>query len=142
VVIANITPWDVTDRRVPQLGDEWTHIGRPDFDTYAAGEYRFATQVLTSTGAEMIWLKGAHLDRPVEPQNDPARIDRLNELVIGATADLPNVRFADFPSFIGEVGAERDRTLRRDGVHLSDEGMRAVAAWLTGDVLDDRIVSD
>jgi peptidoglycan/LPS O-acetylase OafA/YrhL len=141
VVIANITPWDVTDRKVPQLGEDWTHVGQPDFDAYAAGEYRFATQVLTAEGAEMIWLKGAHLDRPRQPQNDPARIDRLNEIVLNATADLPNVRFADFPAFIGEVGGARDKSLRRDGVHLSDEGMEAVATWLTGDVLDDRIVS-
>jgi lysophospholipase L1-like esterase len=89
----------------------------------------------------MIWLKTPHLDRPPAPQNDPARIDRLNELVIDATADLPNVRFADYPGFIGEVGSDRDKSIRRDGVHLSEAGQRAVAVWLTGDVLDDRIVA-
>jgi peptidoglycan/LPS O-acetylase OafA/YrhL len=140
VVIANITPWDVTDRKVPQLGDEWTHVGNPDFDTYAAGEYRYASKVLTSTGAELVWLKGAHLNRELQPQNDPARIDRLNELVLNATADLPNVRLADFPSFIGPVGSDRERLLRRDGVHLSDDGMREVAVWLTSEVLNPRSV--
>jgi peptidoglycan/LPS O-acetylase OafA/YrhL len=141
VVIGGITPWDVTDRKVPELGDRWTHVGEPDFDAYAASEYRLATQVLTATGAEMIWLDGAHLNRELQPQNDPARIDRLNEIVLTATADLPNVRFADFPSFIGAVGSDRELSLRRDGVHLSDAGMEAVAVWLTGDVLDDRIVA-
>jgi hypothetical protein len=140
-VIANITPWDVTDRKVPQLGEDWTHVGEPGFDAYAASEYRHATQVLTSNGAELIWLKGVHLNREIEPENDPARIDRLNDIVIQATADLPNVRLADFPSFVGAVGSDRELALRRDGVHLSDEGMRAAAVWLTGDVLDDRIVA-
>jgi peptidoglycan/LPS O-acetylase OafA/YrhL len=141
VVIIHITPWDVTDRKVPQLGDQWTHIGEADFDTYAAGEYRLASEVLTSAGAELIWLEGAHLNRPLEPQNDPARIDRLNEIVLESTADLPNVRFADFPAFIGPVGSEREVSLRRDGVHLSDAGMDAVAVWLTGEVLSNRMVA-
>jgi hypothetical protein len=141
VVIAHVTPWDVTDRKVPELGDQWTHVGEPDFDAYAQREYRLASQVLTSTGAELIWLEGAHLDRELAPQNDPARIDRLNDLVIQATADLPRVRFADLPSFIGPVGSPREKSLRRDGVHLSDEGMKEVAVWLTGDVLDEHIVS-
>jgi peptidoglycan/LPS O-acetylase OafA/YrhL len=135
VVVANITPWDVTDRKVPQLGDQWTHVGEPDFDAYVQSEYRLASQVLTATGAEMIWLEGAHLDRPLAPQNDPARIDRLNELVLRATADLPRVRFADFPAFVGPVGSDREKSLRRDGVHLSEQGMREVATWLTSDVL-------
>jgi hypothetical protein len=141
VVLINITPWDITDRQVPQLGDQWTHIGEPDFDAYAASEYRLASQVLTSTGAELIWLEGAHLNRPLQPQNDPARIDRLNDIVMKATADLPNVRFADFPSFVGEVGSDREVSLRRDGVHLSSAGQSAVAVWLTGDVLADRLVA-
>jgi hypothetical protein len=138
VVIANITPWDVTDRKVPQLGDQWTHVGNADFDAYAAGEYRHASEVLTSTGAELVWLEGAHLNRALQPQNDPARIDRLNEIVLEATADLPNVRFADYPGFIGEVGSDREVSLRRDGVHLSGDGMREVAVWLTGQVLTPR----
>jgi hypothetical protein len=134
VVLAHITPWDVTDRRVPSLGPQWTHIGNADFDAYAASEYRLATQVLTSTGAQMIWLNGAHLDRDVTPQNDPARIDRLNAIVADATAGL-NVEFADYPGFIGPVGGSRDKALRRDGVHLSDRGRDEAAEWLATEVL-------
>jgi peptidoglycan/LPS O-acetylase OafA/YrhL len=135
VVIANITPWDVTDRKVPSLGDDWTHIGKPDFDAYAGAEYREASQVLTARGAELIWLKGPALNRPFAPENDPARIARLNEIVGAATEDLPRVRLADFPAFIGPVGSDRETALRRDGVHLSDQGMAAVAEWITGDLL-------
>lgn len=134
VVLAHITPWDVTDRRVPSLGPDWTHIGNADFDAYAASEYRLATEVLTSTGATMIWLEGAHLNREITPQNDPVRIDRLNRIVADATAGL-RVRFADYPGFIGPVGATRDTQLRRDGVHLSDKGQAEVAEWLTSAVL-------
>jgi hypothetical protein len=134
VVIAHITPWDVTDRQVPSLGPDWTHIGNADFDAYAQSEYRLATQVLTSTGAEMVWLDGAHLNREITPQNDPARIDRLNQLVADATAGL-HVRFADYPGFVGPVGSTRETQIRRDGVHLSDRGATEVADWITGEVL-------
>ena len=134
VVIAHITPWDVTDRRVPSLGPAWTHIGNADFDAYAQSEYRLATQVLTSTGGQMIWLNGAHLSREITPQNDPVRIDRLNELVASATTGL-KVRFADFPGFVGAVGSTRETQIRRDGVHLSDRGKVEAADWITHDVL-------
>lgn len=134
VVVGHITPWDVTDRRVPALGPGWTHIGNADFDAYARREYRLATEVLTSTGATMIWLEGAHLNRELTPQNDPARIDRLNAIVAETTAGL-RVRFADFPGFIGPVGSTRETQIRRDGVHLSDRGQREVAEWLTSEVL-------
>ena len=134
VVIGHITPWDVTDRRVPSLGPDWTHVGNADFDDYATREYRLATQVLTATGAHMIWLNGAHLNREITPQNDPARIDRLNEIAAAATTGL-RVRFADYPGFVGPIGSTRETQIRRDGVHLSDRGRVEVAEWLAGEIL-------
>jgi peptidoglycan/LPS O-acetylase OafA/YrhL len=135
VVIGHITPWDVTDRRVPQLGDHWTHIGQPDFDEYARAEYRLATEVLTATGSRMVWLLGAHLNRAPTPQNDPARVDRLNDLVAEAVADLPRAGFADFPAFIGAVGSARERAIRHDGVHLSKQGLDEVDDWVVREIL-------
>ncbi|MSO60333.1 MAG: acyltransferase [Ilumatobacteraceae bacterium] len=134
VVIGYITAWDACDRLVPSLGPEWTHVGISNFDEYAKKEYRLATEVLTSTGAKMIWLTGAHVDRVITPQNDPSRIDALNELVVDATVGL-RVEFGDFPTFIGPVGAKRDREIRRDGLHLSDNGKTQVATWLTSELL-------
>ncbi len=134
VVIGYITAWDACDRLVPSLGSEWTHVGKANFDEYVKREYRLATEVLTSTGAKMIWLSGAHVDRKITPQNDPARIDALNDLVVQATAGL-RVEFGDFPAFVGTIGAKRDREIRRDGLHLSDSGKTQVASWLTSEIL-------
>ena len=130
IVLGHITPWDVTDRRVPSLGDEWTHVGEADYDEYISSEYRLASEVLGAGGATVYWLEGAHLNKPVVPQNDPARIDRLNELVREATADLPFVRFLDYPGFVGEVGSDREISLRDDGVHLSEQGLDEIVPWL------------
>jgi len=134
VVLAEITPWDITDRQVPSLGPAFTHVGNPDFDAYAQSEYRLATQVLTSTGAQMVWLNGAHLNRELTPQTDPARIDRLNQLVADATVGM-HVRFADYPGFIGAVGSTHETQVRNDGVHLSDRGRVEVANWVAREVL-------
>ena len=135
VVIGYITAWDATDRLVPSLGSEWTHVGVANFDEYVKKEYRLATEVLTSTGAKMIWLRGAHVDRVITPQNDPLRIDILNDLVVDATAGL-RVEFGDFPTFLGPSGEPRDRKIRRDGLHLSDYGKTEVAEWVTTELLD------
>jgi hypothetical protein len=136
VVLSLVTPWDATDRRDPDHGfPDWTSIGDPAYDALAASEYRSASQVLASTGAKVLWLLGPHLDRPVAPQNDPARIDRLNAIVEGAIRDLPRVGTVDYPSWIGPVGAERDRQLRGDGMHLSPTGLDEVVPWILDEVL-------
>lgn len=70
----------------------------------------------------------------ITPQNDPLRIDMLNDLVGDATAGL-RVEFGDFPAFLGPIGTERDRKIRRDGLHLSDDGKTEVAAWVTTELL-------
>jgi peptidoglycan/LPS O-acetylase OafA/YrhL len=135
VVLAHITPWDVTDRLVPSLGEEWVNIGMPVYDDYISAEYRLASEVLGATGARVVWLEGAHLKREIRPQNHPDRIDRLNELVVAATADLPYVATVPYRDFIGEIGSERERHTRFDGVHLSEAGVAEVGVWLMDGIL-------
>jgi peptidoglycan/LPS O-acetylase OafA/YrhL len=136
VVLVLVTPWDAADRRIPEAGfGDWTHVGDPAYDAYVEGEYRAASQLLSSTGARVEWLLGPGLDRPVVPQNDPARIAHLNDLVQRAITGLPRVDTVDYPAWIGPVGGARDRHLRGDGVHLSEAGLREVVPWLLGEVL-------
>jgi hypothetical protein len=84
----------------------------------------------------MIWLKGAHLNREINAQNSPERVDRLNEIVAEAVTGIPDVTLADFPAFIGPVGSAQELRLRGDGVHLSPEGIEAAVDWLLFDVLE------
>jgi lysophospholipase L1-like esterase len=83
----------------------------------------------------VVWLEGAHLKREIRPQNHPDRIDRLNELVVAATADLDHVSTIPYREFIGDNGSERERHTRFDGVHLSEAGMAEVGPWLMGRIL-------
>ena len=134
VVMGHVTAWDVTDRLVPSLGEDWVWVGVPAYDEYISAEYRLASEVLGSTGAHVYWLEGAHIRREIRPQNHPDRIDALNALVREATADLRYVTTVPYRDFIGANGTEREREMRDDGVHLSDAGMSQVGDWLVDNV--------
>ena len=80
--------------------------------------------------------EGAHLRREIRPQNHPDRIDRLNELVAAATADLSYVTTVSYRAFVGEIGTARERDIRDDGVHLSVLGARLLVEAVLPRVLD------
>ncbi len=141
VVITHVSPWDVTDRRVPGLNDdEWTHIGEPVYDDYARAEYGAAIDLLTSTGADLYILAGAPLNREITPQNDPARIAALNEIVAGLAAEAGDaVTMVDYPGWVGPIGSDQELARRDDGVHISDGGLVEIVPWLLEQIgLDDR----
>ena len=132
VVIAHISPWDVLDRIVPGVIDDWAAISDPVYDDYIRSEYQAASELLTRSGAILYWLRGAELNREPAFDDHAERIDRLNQLVAEGAADLADRRivFIDYPEFVGEVGSERELAIRHDGVHLSEQGMTEVAPWL------------
>jgi len=137
IVITHVSPWDITDRLIPGVaGDRWTNIGEPAFDAYAVSEYGAAIELLTSTGADLYFLEGADHNRPITPQNTPERVALLNQLVSEVAEDFDaRVTMVDFPGWIGEVGSDRELSLRDDGLHLSAEGLVEVVDWLLFDVL-------
>lgn len=138
IVITHVSPWDITDRLIPGVADdEWTNIGEPAFDAYAASEYRAAIELLTSTGADLYFLEGADHNRPITPQNTPERVALLNELVAAvAEGSGAPVTMVDFPDWIGELGSDRELRLRHDGLHLSADGLEELVDWLLADILD------
>lgn len=131
-VISHVSPWDVTDRKIAGVAEEWTAIGDPAFDAYLRSEYQAASELLTSTGAKLYWLKGALLNREAVTDDHAERISGLNRLVVEGIEALPgrDIVMVDFPGFLGEIGAERDHSLRDDGVHLSQQGFDEIAPWL------------
>ena len=135
VVIGHITPWDVTDRLIPSLGEKWVWVGTDAYDDYIASEYRIGSETLGSTGAHVYWLEGAHLRREIKPQNHPDRIDALNHLVTEAVSDLDYVTIAPYKEFIGEVGSSREKQIRDDGVHLTEQGLLEVAEWIVNEIV-------
>ena len=132
IVVTHISPWDVTDRLVPGLNDDqWTNVGEPVFDDYARAEFQEAIDLLTSGGASLYILEGAPLNRELAAQNDPARIEALNDIVGGlADAAGDSVTMVDFPSWVGPIGSDQELSRRDDGVHISDSGLDEIIPWL------------
>ena len=138
--VVQFGPWDVADRRLPG-DDRWRHVGDPVYDEFLRGELREAVAVLSSSGAKVLWLTSPRVEmerslvpRPPapHPSSDPARMDRLNELVREVAAEHPDVvRVLDLAAHLrARPGGELDPSLRPDGVHVSEEASGEVAAWL------------
>ena len=134
VVLSYASSWDSIDRKVPQLGDEWVKPGDAPYDAYVQSEYTEALDVLSSTGADVAWMISPHLNRSSD-YNDPARIDRLNALVLPLVEALPDHTLIDYPAYLGPTGGDTDRSIRDDGVHIRKDKLATVADWLAPQVV-------
>jgi peptidoglycan/LPS O-acetylase OafA/YrhL len=141
IVLAHVSSWDVADRIVPGVAEDWTAIGDPVFDAYVLDEYTQANEVLAASGADVYWLMSPYLNRSLLPADHEARVDGLNRIVEQAVATVletappeASITLVDYPGWIGPVGEARDIGLRDDGVHLTDIGFTEVAPWLIGEM--------
>ena len=76
----------------------WTQIGEPAFDDDLASSLRQAATMVRATGVLVIIAsepynrRGEQPEGSLYPENDPARVDRWNELVRAALASRPRHR--------------------------------------------------
>lgn len=140
VVVSIVSSWDVTDRIVPGVVDDWASVGDPAYDTYVLGEYTEATRTLSAGGADVFWLMSPYLNRASLPEDHRDRVDGINDLVAEAIATVEgerpeaSIHQVDYPGWIGEPGGPRDIALRDDGVHLSDQALAEIPEWLVGEM--------
>lgn len=91
VVLLSAGVWEVADRRFP--GEErWRHVGQPEADNYVRRELVAAIDTFGATGATVAVATSAHFEAGRTegfsglPESDPARVDRLNQLIHEAVA--------------------------------------------------------
>jgi lysophospholipase L1-like esterase len=139
--VVQIGPWDVTDR---ELDGEWTHIGEPAYDARLEREIERAVDVLSAKGALVIWLTAPHIEfgrgqagiPRDSPISEPARMDRLNQLIGEVDARRDEMVVLDLVAHIRSLpGGEMDASLRPDGVHFSEDAAPALARWLAPEIL-------
>ena len=136
--------WDSTDRRL--LNDDvWRKPGDPVYDTYLKGELSQAVDVLGSMGAAVAFIDNPPIQLGLnEPQgpgqfevNDPARQERINQLLGEVAATHPAMRVIPFAAFIKAwPGGMFDRQIREDGLHVDGPGRTIVGDWMGPEVLD------
>ena len=142
LALIQIGPWDVTDRKID---GEWTHIGEPAYDAFLRREMELAVDVLSSDGALVAWVKSPHIEfgrgqsnLPQDhPISDPARMDRLNELVAELDAERDDLVVLDLQGYLRSLpGGEMTRSMRPDGVHFDEDGAIALVDWLAPAIFD------
>jgi peptidoglycan/LPS O-acetylase OafA/YrhL/lysophospholipase L1-like esterase len=142
VVVLSSGIWEVVDRRL--IGDDrFRQIGSPDIDRYILGEFLAAIDTLGADGAHVAVLNQPHIQSGLDkgetnlPESEPARMDRLNELLAEAVALRPGVAtLVDMRGWISaQPGGEMDPAKRPDGIHFSDEYTSTVAKWLGPEVM-------
>ena len=137
-------PWDVADRRL-EGDDQWRAPGDPVYDDYLYSEIATAADLFVDQGLVVVWLLAPHIEvgRNEEPppdppyaESDPARMDRLNEIVERVAEERPSVVTVDLGGHMrGLPDGEMDPRLRPDGVHFTAETAAEVADWLGPEIL-------
>jgi len=139
-------PWEVTDRRIAG-DDQWRAPGDPVYDDFLYREFAAATDLFIQQGLVVVWILSPHIDvgrneePPPEqpyPESDPARMDRLNEIIQRVADERDSAVTVDLPGYLrDQPGGEMDDRLRPDGVHFDLQTAYEVSAdWLGQAVLD------
>ena len=123
------------------------HLGQPAFDRWMAGQVQQVADAAARQGIPVVWLLEPHMRANAFstrswrdfPENDPARMDRLNTLITRAVDRLPKgsrVTTLDLGAFARRhPGGEFDPAFRPDGAHFSIPGILDIARWLGPDLM-------
>jgi peptidoglycan/LPS O-acetylase OafA/YrhL len=129
-----------------EVAGEWRHLGDPVLDDWIAGEVDTFADVVAAADVPVLWATLTHVQaRTADPgsdwrsyaENDPARVDRLNEIVAGELAGRPGFRTLDIGGWLqGQPGGDTDSVHRLDGIHWTFDGSHALGAWVVPQILD------
>ena len=113
----------------------WANILEPRYLAYVRSELELAIRVGGADGAKVVLLTAPKFSRPGEwPENDPARVDRFNELLRELASTHPEVVLIDLAARTSPGSAYVDVVdgvaLRLDGVHYSRAGVEWIGGWL------------
>jgi peptidoglycan/LPS O-acetylase OafA/YrhL len=134
---------DLSDR---MLDGKWRSFGDPVFDAWFEGQVGIVADMLAVEGVPVLWNSSPYVEIAVanDPtshwqdyhDNDPARTDRLNELVREALQGRPGFTVTDLSTWVqDQPGGVDSRALRADGVHFTLKGSEQVGDWLVPQLL-------
>ena len=139
VVIVLTGTWDMYDRRID---GRTIPFGSPEADQMLLDDLRGTVDVLSSKGAQVVYLTAPYLVKENDP-NPPAayrsafdrpRVDHFNSLLTQALAGDPRVDIVDLNGYLAPGGRLRTAPdgapLQADGVHFGPGGREIVADWL------------
>jgi peptidoglycan/LPS O-acetylase OafA/YrhL len=133
---------DLGERQVDQ---EWSHLGEPTYDRWMAGEIDGLAEVLAGDGAPVLWATSPHvrLD-PTDDgssswsdfmDNDPGRVDRLNELVDGTVRSRRGFEVVDLAAWLYDVPRGEFNPEVRTDTEFTEDGAEQAVTWLAPQLL-------
>jgi peptidoglycan/LPS O-acetylase OafA/YrhL len=141
-VIVVVTGLDELGER--DLDGAWHHIGDPAYDTWLANELDELAGTLADSGVPVLWatlphvrIGGADGDWTRHDENDPARVNRYNELVSEAAAGHDDIQVVDLAAWAQGLtpGGEFGPHFRQDGTTFTERGARGAVTWLMDEVI-------
>lgn len=140
---------------VPGVGDlgereidrRWTHLGDPVYDTWLHQELEDLAATLDEAGVPVVWATAPHVrlapggelegDWTDVEDNDPARVDRLNEIIRDVASDRDGTTVVDLGAWAQRLPrGEFSPQHRAEGRDLTEEGATSAAAWMVPQLLD------
>lgn len=131
--------WEVVNR---EYRGQWTNILDPSFAAYVKAQLAYASNLVTSTGAHMVFLtapctdEGEQPDGAPWPEDDPARLAVYNKLVREVAAQHPktdsvvDLNKAACPKGIYTNTVDGVEIRLADGVHFTIVGGELLASAL------------
>lgn len=130
---------DLSDRVIPG-SDQWTHVGRAEYDDWLSGQMASFVDVVASTGSRVVWFSSPSVDPPyvagetgIPPFAEASRerTDRYNELIREVTENDERVVFADFAAAVrAHPGGEFESRMRPDGAHIDLKYAPELVDWI------------
>ena len=126
------------------LDGAWHHIGDPAYDTWLANELDELAGTLADTGVPVLWatlphvrVGGADGDWSRHDENDPARVNRYNDLVRAAAAGHDDIQVVDLAAWAQDLapGGEFGADFRQDGTTFTERGANGAVSWLMAEAL-------
>ena len=137
LVVALASIWEITDRQLTP-DSPWASIGDPSVDAVIASDLAAYTNAYAPDDIRTLWLLPpplrnsiyAKVEGPL-PEEDPARVERLDQLISQLAAARPNTYTYDMAAaFEDRYGDPVGLVNRVDGFHWSDGGADREAEWL------------
>ena len=136
VVVLLAGRWEVVDR---EYRGTWTNILNPTFAAYVKRQLEMASQLVTATGARMVFLtapctdSGEQPDGAPWPEDSPARLAEYNKLIREVAADhaqtdsVVDLDAAACPGGKFTSTVDGDVIRNPDGIHFSPIGGQVLA---------------
>lgn len=122
-------PWEVKEVR-PDGSEAFSTISEdPAHDALVEQRIAEGLDILTARSPLVVVATSPYVEpgrvngnSPSDPQPDadPARMDRLNEIIVDVASRYPNVAVLDLAGWV-EAQGDDDARLRPDGVHFTDQ---------------------